>query len=64
MISEETTIRTWHWDLPKAVPEALIIASDHSGGDRALSDKDGALSEEEKALSEEEKALSDKDRAA
>ena len=61
MISEATTTRTWHWDLPKPVPDELIIASDRSG---ALSDEEKALSDEEKALSDEEGALSDEDKAA
>ena len=30
MISEAVTTRTWQWDLPKAVPEELVIASDRS----------------------------------
>jgi electron transport complex protein RnfB len=28
MISEETTIRTWHWELPKPLPDDQLIASD------------------------------------
>jgi electron transport complex protein RnfB len=28
MISEQVTSRTWQWDLPKPVPDELIIASD------------------------------------
>ena len=43
LISEETTLQNWHWDLP--APK--IIATDR--GDKAASVIEGALSDEEKA---------------
>lgn len=44
MIPEPVTLQTWKWDLPKTVPDNLIIASDwdnaHNDIDEACNDKD------------------------
>jgi electron transport complex protein RnfB len=39
MVSEETTIGTWHWNLPGALPGELLIASDRGS---ACGDKEKA----------------------
>jgi len=30
MVREEVSVQTWHWDLPKPIPDELIIASDRA----------------------------------